>query len=192
MRVNPHTGAIEDSSEIMVTDFFQPRMAIESTGIIYVTNGGFSQGALYSFDPDLTTRWSEPISNVNIGGPAIGQNGTLVVCGTGTDVRAYRGAPLDVEEDRQIPYITTLKLLQNYPNPFNATTKIEYELPSQATVSIEIYDLIGRRVTALLNELQPAGHHQVVWNAKDQSSGTYFYRIRAGEMVETKKMILMK
>ncbi len=67
-------------------------MAIDANGYVFVTNGEFASGGLYSFNPDLTPRWSESITNVNIGGPAIGENGTMVVCGVGTNVRAYQGS----------------------------------------------------------------------------------------------------
>ena len=84
------------------------------------------------------------------------------------------------------------ELRQNYPNPFNASTTIEYGLPNSSRVTIGVYDIMGRKVTTLINSEQPAGYHQVAWNAKDQSSGTYFYRIQAGDFIEVKKMILLK
>lgn len=89
-RLDPDTGDVIDVSGQLSSDFYQPRMAVDSRGRLYVTNGGFSQGALLSFEADLTLRWSVPITNVNVGGPVIATNGTLVVCGVGTDVRAYR------------------------------------------------------------------------------------------------------
>jgi PKD repeat protein len=83
-------------------------------------------------------------------------------------------------------------LIQNYPNPFNAQTTIEYGLIEASHVTIEIYDLLGNRVITLLNESQEAGYHQVTWNAESQSSGMYFYVIRAGDLVETRRMLLLK
>ncbi len=92
IRIDPLNGNVIDTSEVNLGgDFPQPRMAIDAQGFVFVTNGGFTGGALYSFNPDLTLRWSENITNVNVGGPAIGNNGTMVVCGTGTNVRAYEG-----------------------------------------------------------------------------------------------------
>lgn len=67
-----------------------PRFAIDSDGKVFVGNGGFGNGRLYSFDADLTLRWSTPVTNINIGGPLIGEDGTLLVSGVGTDVRAWR------------------------------------------------------------------------------------------------------
>jgi hypothetical protein len=81
---------------------------------------------------------------------------------------------------------------QNYPNPFNAATTIKYELPYQSRVTIVIYDILGRKVGTLVDGLQPAGYHQVIWNAKDLSSGVYFYKLQTGIYNEAKKMMLIK
>jgi hypothetical protein len=84
------------------------------------------------------------------------------------------------------------ELTQNYPNPFNASTTIEYGLPEAAHVRIQIYDLLGRKIETLVEEHKRAGQHQVGWDASGRSSGVYFYRIEAGDNIETKKMILLK
>jgi hypothetical protein len=83
-------------------------------------------------------------------------------------------------------------LSQNYPNPFNASTVINYGLPYASHVTIDVYNILGGKIKTLVDEQQPAGNHQVVWNAKDRSSGMYFYRIRTGEFTETRKMLLLK
>jgi hypothetical protein len=86
----------------------------------------------------------------------------------------------------------TFLLTQNFPNPFNATTSIEYRLPEKCHVAIDIYDLLGRWVVSLVGEERTAGYHRVVWDASDEASGLYFYRIRAGDYIETKRMLLLK
>jgi len=91
IRIRPQDGLVVNSSDVLPSDFYQPRMAIDSAGILFVSNGGFTDGALFSFNPDLTLRWTQPIPYINTGGPAIGKNGTLMVAGDGTNVRAYRG-----------------------------------------------------------------------------------------------------
>jgi hypothetical protein len=83
-------------------------------------------------------------------------------------------------------------LEQNYPNPFNPTTKIKYQIPEESEVVIKIYDILGAEVVTLLNDLKKPGTYEVEFNAQNLSSGTYFYRIVAGEYVEMKKMVLMK
>ena len=94
---------------------------------------------------------------------------------------------------------TRLSLNQNYPNPFNPSTKIKYSVNSTQKVTIIVYDLLGREIATLVNEEKPAGEYQVEFNTKSHSgeirnlpSGIYFYQLRAGEYVETKKMVLLK
>jgi hypothetical protein len=91
----------------------------------------------------------------------------------------------------------TFVLHQNYPNPFNPITSLRYDLPEQALVVLTIYDLMGREVTQLVNTTQDAGYRSVQWNATDMdgkpvSAGVYLYQIRAGEFVQTRKMVLLK
>jgi len=87
-------------------------------------------------------------------------------------------------------------LSQNYPNPFNPTTKIDYDLPYDGKVSITLYDLTGREVSKLVNEVKTAGYHTVQFNGSNLSSGMYFFRISAegnnNSFVTTKKMVLIK
>jgi outer membrane protein assembly factor BamB len=191
VRINPQTGSIIDSSEIMVADFFQPRMAVDSTGIIYVTNGGFSQGVLYSLNPNLTTRWSTPIASVNIGGPAIGRNGTMVVCGVGTDVRAYRGAPTGVEEGGRTTAGAPM-LDQNYPNPFNPSTRIRFQISSPGFVTIKLYDVLGREVSTLVNEDFAAGRYERTFDATGLGTGVYLYRLTVGGLQQTRRLIVVR
>jgi hypothetical protein len=74
------------------TSFLAPHFAVDRSGKVYVSNGGFSDGRLYAFNPDLTQRWSVGVTNINQGGPALGEDGTLVVTGIGTNIRAYRSS----------------------------------------------------------------------------------------------------
>jgi hypothetical protein len=88
-------------------------------------------------------------------------------------------------------------LSQNRPNPFNPVTSIEYSLPARSHVVLEVYNLLGQKVTTLVNEEQEAGAHQAIWDGKDKvgnsvSSGIYFYRMKAENFSEVKKMVLMK
>ena len=88
-------------------------------------------------------------------------------------------------------------LHQNYPNRFNPITSLRYGLPEAALVTLTIYDLMGREVTQLVNTIQEAGYRLVQWNATDSfgkpvSAGVYLYQIRAGEFVQTRKMVLLK
>ncbi|MBQ33383.1 MAG: hypothetical protein CMG32_00765 [Candidatus Marinimicrobia bacterium] len=92
---------------------------------------------------------------------------------------------------------TTFALHPAYPNPFNPITTLRYNLPEQAQVTLTIYDLMGREVTRLVNTTQEPGFKSVQWNAtnsfgKPVSAGVYLYQVRAGEFVQTKKMVLLK
>ena len=191
IRINPQTGSIVDSSEIIVTDFFQPRVAIDSTGILYVTNGGFSQGALYSFNPNLFTRWSSVIASVNIGGPAIGRNGLMAVCGVGSDVRVYRGAPTDVQESDRLVVDAPI-LYQNYPNPFNPVTTIGLRIADCGLVTLKVYDMLGREVTTLVNENLAGGRYERGFDATGLASGVYLYRLTVGGVQQTRRLTVVK
>lgn len=83
-------------------------------------------------------------------------------------------------------------LHQNYPNPFNPITNIKYDLPKEVLVSINIYDLLGRKIRTLVNEFKNAGSYIVSFNGSEFSSGIYFYRMTAGDFVSAKHMILIK
>ncbi len=94
------------------------------------------------------------------------------------------------DEVQSIP--KTYSLGQNYPNPFNAVTKISYTLPRDSQVKLEIYNILGQRVTTLVEGKQKSGYKTTVWDANLFASGIYFYRLRAGDFMETRRMILLK
>ncbi|MCB0729337.1 MAG: T9SS type A sorting domain-containing protein, partial [Ignavibacteriae bacterium] len=83
-------------------------------------------------------------------------------------------------------------LSQNYPNPFNPSTKINYALPTDGQVSIKIFDMSGKEVMSLVNEVKTAGYYSVNFNAANLSSGIYFYRLSSADFTATKKMMLVK
>jgi hypothetical protein len=80
----------------------------------------------------------------------------------------------------------------NHPNPFNAATIIDFSLPKPGDVTIDIYDMLGRRVSTIVNEYMFAGYHSVVWHPEGIGSGMYLYRIKAGEYAESRKCVLLK
>jgi hypothetical protein len=83
-------------------------------------------------------------------------------------------------------------LAQNFPNPFNPVTTIKYALPKDVKVVIKIYDILGREVRTLVNEFRKAGYYDVKFDMSSYASGVYFYRIEAGDFVQSKKMVLVK
>ena len=98
----------------------------------------------------------------------------------------------DKVEINNLSNVNKFILLQNYPNPFNPTTKIRYQIPEESFVTIKVYDVLGNEITSLVNEQKPAGSYEVDFNGTGLPSGVYFYQLRAGNYVDTKKMILMK
>jgi len=87
---------------------------------------------------------------------------------------------------------TDLFLYQNYPNPFNPSTKIKYSIPHSSFVTLKIYDILGKEVATLVNEEKSVGNYEINFNAKNLSSGVYFYRMQAGSFTDTKKFILLR
>jgi len=86
----------------------------------------------------------------------------------------------------------TFGLEQNYPNPFNPSTLIKYSVPENGFVNLSVHNLVGEEVRVLVNETVDAGFYEVAFNAANLPSGTYFYRLQAGNTVQVKKMILLK
>ena len=97
---------------------------------------------------------------------------------------------IKAEKDNMNP--SDFSLSQNYPNPFNPSTSIKYSIPKQSNVTIKVFDVLGREVSTLLNKEQPQGNYSIEFDASNMTSGVYFYRIQAGQFVDTKKMILLR
>jgi FlgD Ig-like domain/The GLUG motif len=96
-----------------------------------------------------------------------------------------------------LAFSTKAELMDNYPNPFNPSTAIKFYIPSLSDVTIKIYDILGKEVSTLLSKQTESGFHIVYWNGKDKfgnsaASGTYIYKIEAGNFIQSKKMILLK
>jgi hypothetical protein len=96
-----------------------------------------------------------------------------------------------------VPDKHSFSLFQSYPNPFNPQTTIVFEMPEPGDVSLKVFNAAGQIVATLVEEHKPTGRHIVHWDGRNQfgrhvSSGVYFYRLQAGDYVETKRMILLK
>jgi hypothetical protein len=88
--------------------------------------------------------------------------------------------------------IKSYSLSNNYPNPFNPSSTIQYSIPQSELVIIKVYDMLGSEVATLTNEYKIAGTYEINFDGSRIASGVYFYQLRAGNFVETKKMVLMK
>lgn len=98
-----------------------------------------------------------------------------------------------VEEERSFrPDVADFRLTQNEPNPFRRSTVVNYALPEASRVAVEVFDVTGRLVETLVDERQGSGLHRVQWEAENQATGIYFYRLQAGDFVETRKMTLLR
>jgi hypothetical protein len=98
--------------------------------------------------------------------------------------------PTSIENSDDLP--AQVSLNQNYPNPFNPATTISFELPQSAPVQLRVYDVTGRVVATLINEVRSAGEHQAVFDASALTSGVYVYELRTPESTITRKMMLIK
>jgi hypothetical protein len=94
--------------------------------------------------------------------------------------------------EKPMGVVSTFTLAQNYPNPFNPSTNISYTVGSHQFVSLQVYDVLGRKVATLVNEAKDAGTYSVRFDASSLPSGVYLYRLQAGNFSETKKLLLMK
>jgi len=86
----------------------------------------------------------------------------------------------------------TYQLMQNYPNPFNPTTAISYQLIANSHVSLDIFDVLGRRVATLVDDVHQPGVYTVRWDASSFPSGVYFYRLEAGDFRASRKLMVLK
>ena len=83
-------------------------------------------------------------------------------------------------------------LSQNFPNPFNPSTKIKYSIPQASKVIIKVFDILGNEIETLVKEEKQTGTYEITWYAENLPSGVYFYQLKAGNFVETQKMLLLK
>jgi hypothetical protein len=128
----------------------------------------------------------------SVGQTAIGatMNAAMRIEGGFLADTSLRSVILAVQEEQGLPRDYALE--QNYPNPFNPSTSIVYRIPASGTVLLKVYNMIGQEVATLVNELKAPGTYRETWNAGELPSGVYFYKLRAGSFVETKKLILVK
>jgi serine protease AprX len=137
----------------------------------------------------LTIRWKIVENNLSASLIADGQSLDLTADGAKQIPREIRSLTLALVTN-ELPKAYALE--QNYPNPFNPSTVIRYQLPVGSNVRLLIYDLLGRVVSALVDERQDAGYHSVVFNAANLPSGIYYYKLQAGKFTGIKKLLLIR
>jgi hypothetical protein len=153
----------------------------------YASSGG---GVFFSKDSGLT------FSRVGLLGKIVG---SLALDGTSTELYAacyssgiYRARLFLTDVHPENGQVQAYDLAQNFPNPFNPSTTIRYGLPHKSQVSLMVYNTLGQQVALLVQGEQEAGSHEVRFEASGLSSGVYLYRLRAGDFVQTRKLLLIR
>jgi len=108
----------------------------------------------------------------------------------GSGVLSFDVPIVNVNNEREL--IKVFSLSQNYPNPFNPSTNIEFEIPDYVFVSLKIYDVLGNELAVLLDEEKSPGNYKTAFHAYGLASGVYFYQLKAGSFIQTKKMLLIR
>lgn len=199
---------------------FQPWIECDRYGTIHLiwydtrgftaTSSGGRKGTYYTYSTNRGVTWAaeERVSDTTdqfsgfIGHYQSFTTDSLRIYSTWTDRRnntthvyySWRFLPTVLTNISQNNNNTAKEFIlkQNYPNPFNPLTTIAYELPKQSKVLIRVFDALGRIIKTLVNGSQTAGKYEIVWDAADNPSGIYFYKLESEGVSETKKMILVK
>jgi hypothetical protein len=117
--------------------------------------------------------------------------GWVQIVGVDLMVRAsVTGGTVNAEDPEELPQ--TFAVYQNYPNPFNPESRVRFDLPERSRVSLVVYNMLGEEVARVIDKEMEAGSHSARIDARALSSGVYFYRLQAGEFVETRKMTVLK
>ena len=169
-----------------------------NTLVVYDTNlfAGTYNGVFLSINNG--TSWTDVSSGLtpNTDVNALIVYGTNLYAGTVVDQISVWRRPISemitsvVGSSIDLP--TRFTLSQNHPNPFNPTTIIKYQLPKLSFVTLKVFDVLGNEIANLVNEEKLTGTYEVTWYAQGIPSGVYFYQLRSGNFVETKKMLLLK
>jgi photosystem II stability/assembly factor-like uncharacterized protein len=136
------------------------------------------------------TQVNDGLTFTNVLSLGIDSDGFLYAGTNGRSIFKTVNSTTDVKVIKFEP--TKIYLEQNYPNPFNPSTRIQYAVSSRQFISLKVYDILGEEIETLVNEEKPEGPHEVEFNASTLPSGVYFYQLKAGTNIETKKMLLMK
>jgi len=156
-----------------------------STGFVVGSNG------LIMKTTNAGVSWTSEISNTSESILAIESTSSNLHVAGGNGYYSQTANPIGIQNiNSEIP--KDYKLSQNYPNPFNPLTNIEFSIPSKGNVKLTVFDIAGKEVGLLVNNVLSPGTYRFDFNANYLSSGTYFYRLVAGDYVETKKMVLVK
>jgi hypothetical protein len=196
------------SGNCVTTGFFEHEGFIGDTSL---TSAGWWDIFVAEFDVSGNLLWVNQAGGVadDLGqSVTIDSDGNLIVVGEFADTAMFGETAIISSGDRDM-YVAKLEkiivdvqpftslpsefsLYQNYPNPFNPSTRIWYGIPKRSFVSLKVFDILGNEIVTLFNEEKQAGNYEITWYASSLPSGIYFYRLQAGDFIQTKKMILLK
>ena len=179
-------------TEIDSIDYCNVGISVSNGSSEYLLVGTGDLGViLYSDEGDKIGAKNEGLTNLNIQSLEADNNGYIYA---GTENGLWRRPLSEITsiEEVSVSIPSHYNLYQNYPNPFNPSTKIKYSIPQSGNVVIKVYDILGSEIETLVNEEKPMGSYEITWYATNLPSGVYFYQLRAGSFVGTKKMLLLK
>jgi len=181
-------------------------LAVDGSGSVYIAghSSGITTASDYTtikYSDSGTEEWV--IKYTNSGAAGSGEQLTGIFIDEYSNVYVTGMSALDYATVKYVQSPTSIDdknfkspdeffLYQNYPNPFNPTTTINFSVPSSEFVTLKVFDVLGNELSTLVNEEKPVGSYKVEFDASRLSSGIYFYRLSAGEFIQTRKMILMK
>ncbi|MBN1481925.1 T9SS C-terminal target domain-containing protein [candidate division KSB1 bacterium] len=122
----------------------------------------------------------------------VDENTGYIVGDRGVIVKTTNGGGTTSINEKSDELAQSFSLEQNYPNPFNAATTIQFSFPKSSFVTLKIYNTIGKEIRTLISEKMEKGEHNIIWNANNLTSGIYYYRLNVDDIIETKKLILLK
>ena len=188
----------------MWTKTYGDQIPRKARSIQLTIDGGYiltGTSGILKTDSDGNIIWLKTINGTGLSVKQTSDEG-YIVSGVTTDgnydillVKTRKDGTVNIEEVISIPFEYTLS--QNYPNPFNPVTVIKYEIPGQnrndnRNVQLKVYDILGKEIAILVNEIKSAGSYEVEFNGAELPSGIYIYRLTAGNFADSKKLVLLK
>jgi hypothetical protein len=165
-------------------------ISVDSTGALFLSISGYPDDGIY-FTTDNGATWSAVAGGAGIHANQMTAYGDTTYAVAGDGIHKFTATALTgVKRSKTIP--RSVQLWQNYPNPFNPTTVISYNVPDRAFISLKVYNVLGQQVATLVNETRPSGTYSAKFDGTNFPSGVYFYQLKTGTFMQTKKFVLIR